>query len=98
MRDRHNAILERTRKAIPTDTHSTILVDQKIPDSPGQLRPDIVCISNDKIVVVNITVPFESGPEAFHKAKQEKKLKYSDLIDRTKSKYSNVFFRLSSNW
>lgn len=46
MRERHNSILDRIHRAIPKSTVKTILVDQKIPHSPGQLRPDLVVISS----------------------------------------------------
>ena len=91
MRERHNAILERLRKALKT-IQGTLLVDQKISSSPGQLRPDLTLIQDNKITIVDVTIPFESGSDAFMKARTEKQAKYSDLIQWAKSKYELVEF------
>ena len=71
MRERHNAILERTRKAINVPEGETLLIDQKVPQSSNQLRPDIQLTNRQKLVLVDVTVPFETGPEAFAKARDK---------------------------
>lgn len=71
MKERHNAILERTRKAINVPEGGTLLIDQKVPRSSSQLRPDIQLANGRKLVLVDVTVPFETGPEAFAKARDK---------------------------
>ena len=51
MRERHNKIVDRLKKAVGWSM-GTILVDQKVPNSPGQLWPDIVCIDESKRYVM----------------------------------------------
>ena len=46
MRERHNLILHRLAKAIPRQIGDCFL-EQKIPGSPGDLRPDIYIINKD---------------------------------------------------
>ncbi len=94
MRSRHNTIiLECIRKAIPPSA-SSVLIDQKIPDSPGSLRPDIVNIRDSNIFIFDLTVPYESGADAFSKARAGKITKYSHLINWARSRYSIVSFCL----
>ena len=62
MRERHNAILKRIVKAIPEDMGDKF-VEQKIRDSPGDLRPDLVVL-NDNVsvaVILDVTIPIESN-------------------------------------
>lgn len=70
-RERHNAILERTRKAVNVLEGGTFLIDQKVTQSSNQLRPDIQLANGRKLVLVDVTVPFETGPEAFAKARDK---------------------------
>ena len=90
MRERHNTILERIRKAINVPEGGTLLIDQKVPQSSNQLRPDIQLSNGQKLVLVDVTVPFESGPEAFTKAREEKKSKYADLAREMRTHYEEV--------
>ena len=92
MRARHNDILERIRKATPTGDSRVLLIDQKIPGSPCQLRPDIVLIEGKDITIADLTIPYESGPDAFKKAKDEKLAKYQDLVEWARSQYETVSF------
>ena len=91
MRSRHNLIAERVKKAI-TSQGGQLLLDQNIPDSPGQLHPDIVHIKDNSITIVDVTVPIESGIRAFEVARGEKENKYSDLVQWAKTKYTTVKF------
>ena len=90
MRERHNSILERTRRAINVPEGGTLLIDQKVPRSSNQLRPDIQLTDGRKLVLVDVTVPFESGPGAFTKAREEKKSKYADLAREMSTYYEEV--------
>ena len=90
MRERHNTILERTRRAINVPEGGTLLIDQKVPRSGNQLRPDIQLSNGQKLVLVDVTVPFETGPEAFTKAREEKRTKYADLAREMRAHYEEV--------
>ena len=54
-----------------------VLVEQKIKDSPSDLCPDLVVINKDenKATIVDVTIPFESSPEAFEIARAAKSRK-----------------------
>ena len=91
MRVRHNLILERIRRAL-ANNNCTILIDQKIPDSPGRLRPDIAIIRGSEICIVDVIIPFENTPNSFVSARSEKRLKYADLVSWAQSKFDKVSF------
>ena len=78
MRERHNAILQRLVKAIHKEGKN-LYVEQAI--SPDSLRPDILLHNptTGEAVVADVSVPYESGPEAFNKARAEKVQKYEGL-------------------
>ena len=84
MRARHNAILQRLVKAIPKEDKDQFM-EQAF--SPDNLRPDIVLRNQatGNSVVVDITVLYEAGPEAFEKACFEKEQKYSGLREWMKA-------------
>ena len=86
MRERHNAILDRIKKATSKDI-GTLFIDQAIPEAPGILRPDLVAKTDTTITIVDVTVPYESGPDAFNSACAEKTQKYSELVEWAKTKY-----------
>jgi hypothetical protein len=91
-RQRHNQIVERIRKAVASRPNTTTLIDQKIPGSSVPLRPDVTLIEDNKITIVDVTIPFESGPDAFEKARAEKDTKYSDLLSWARTKYSDATY------
>ncbi len=78
IRARHNTVLQRLVRAIPKDGVN-VFVEQDI--SPDHLRPDIVLHdpATKRAVVVDVTVPYESGPGAIQEARQKKLLKYAGL-------------------
>ena len=86
MRERHNAILDRIKKATSKDI-GTLFIDQAIPEAPGILHPDLVAKTDTTITIVDVTVPYESGPDAFNSACAEKTQKYSELVEWAKTKY-----------
>ena len=59
----------------------------EIPGSPGDFRPDIYITNKDsgEAIIVDVTTLFETGPEAFDKARSEMIDKYTPLIDWLKS-------------
>ena len=78
MRERHNSILQRLVKAINED-RGHLFVEQAI--SLDNLRPDILFhdASTKEAVIVDVSIPYESGPQAFEKARSEKIQKYEGL-------------------
>ena len=82
MRERHNNILARLIKATPNELGDKFK-EQKIPDSPGDMRPDLTIINKQtgQVTIIDVTVPFEKDGEAFNKARIEKQQKYSPLVD-----------------
>ena len=86
MRERHNKILQRVVKAIPTSL-GECYVEQKVSGSPSDLRPDIVVINRGekKAIIADVTVPFESSREALNAARQEKIRKYTPLAEWMKA-------------
>ena len=93
MRERHNKIVHRLEGATGR-LAGTVLIDQKVPNSSCQLRPDIVCIDhqNNKIALIDVTIPGETNGEAFEKARNEKERKYGDLLQWCKDKYSEASY------
>lgn len=57
------------------------MVEQSFSSDNLNLRPDLVVRDQDSgsTIVVNVTIPYESGEEAFGKAGQEKVQKYEGL-------------------
>ena len=69
MRERHNKILKRLSNAINEDTGDKY-VEQTVRGAPGDLRPDLVVYHNDnRVTIVDVTIPFESDELAFSKAR-----------------------------
>ena len=77
MRERHNTVLSRLVRAIPKEV-GNVFVEQKIPESPGDLRPDVVVLnqSQNTATIVDVTIPFETDELAFEEARNEKLRKY----------------------
>jgi hypothetical protein len=73
-------------------TNTTVLIDQKVPGSDAPLRPDITIIGDNTMTLVDVTIPFESGPDAFEKARAEKDAKYSDLLSWARSNYPEATY------
>ena len=80
MRERHNLILKRLSNATRSE-NGTNFLDQKIPNSPGCLRPDLVITTAHSITIVDVTIPFKASQDAFTKARSEKTQKYSELFN-----------------
>lgn len=78
MRERHNKILERLVKAVPSDLGDKFK-EQKLRGFPGDLRPDFVIHNKDsgEVIIIDVTTPYESDMDAFDKARNEKAQKYS---------------------
>ena len=59
MRTRHNEILQRLMKAVP-NAAGDVFVEQKVPDSPGDLHPNLIAINHSANVatIVDVTLTF----------------------------------------
>lgn len=74
MRERHNLILQRLSKAL-LDTVGDKYLEQKIKDSPGDPRTDLVVWHlNGSVSIVDVTISFEGRVDAFQIAWSEKSL------------------------
>ncbi|CAJ0573664.1 unnamed protein product, partial [Mesorhabditis spiculigera] len=82
---RHNAVLDRLMNAYKPLDDDKIYVNQKIPGTDGQLRPDYTII-NDRlktITIIDVTMPFENGDVSiFEDARREKERKYLPILDK----------------
>ena len=92
MRECHNTVLNRLAKFIPKVFTDTLLLEQKIPNSPGQLCPDLCLLRNDTLTMLDVTIPYEGDTDAFFKAKREKFFKYDELVAWACQNYSSVSF------
>ena len=57
-----------------------VFVEQSF--SPEKIRPYFAVINREtkETTIVNVTVPYESGTEAFQKARSENEQKYESLL------------------
>uniref|UniRef100_A0A7E4VI97 Reverse transcriptase domain-containing protein n=1 Tax=Panagrellus redivivus TaxID=6233 RepID=A0A7E4VI97_PANRE len=80
-RKRHNAVLNRLQKPMKKGREVRVLSNQPIPECDSNLRPDIVLINDTSklLTIIDVTIPFENGPDAFKKAREAKKEKYKDI-------------------
>ena len=80
MRERHNTILQRLVKAVPREAGDKF-VEQKIRDSAGDLRPDLVILNSERktATIVDVTIPYEGEVASFEAARAEKLRKYHPL-------------------
>nr|XP_025036770.1 uncharacterized protein LOC112544562 [Pelodiscus sinensis] len=79
---RHNAIQDRVVKALPP-TLGTVVEDSVVLGTNSLLRPDIVITNEEvkKIIMVDVSVPFENQSAAFQAARLWKIVKYTPLAD-----------------
>ncbi|KAL5510008.1 hypothetical protein EMCRGX_G005472 [Ephydatia muelleri] len=89
-RDRHNAILERIVKAVP-EFMGTKMKEQPLPGT-GDNRPDLTIISpcGRKVMLVEVSCPFEGSPTALEDAAAHKVTKYEPLRRQLLQNYSEV--------
>ncbi|KAH1173772.1 hypothetical protein KIL84_017611 [Mauremys mutica] len=64
---RHNTIQDCLARAIPPPM-GKVAINSAISGTDSQLRPDIIITNEDrkKIIMVDVTVPFENRTPAFH--------------------------------
>jgi len=78
---RHNAIVSRLLKAAHPSPGSVVYSDQKIPGTPGLLRPDIAIIDDaaKSCTVIDVVVTYENRKDAMVAARMDKIRKYDVL-------------------
>ena len=69
-------------QAVP-ESRGCKFAEQKVRNSPGDLRPVLVVLDNTSstAIIVDVTILLESSPSAFQVARQEKIRKYTPLAD-----------------
>ncbi len=82
IRTRHNKLVTRITDAI---RFGTITTDRTIATSGLPLRPDIVVEEDDRTLIIDVTCPFDNGPDALEEAAQAKILKYEPLREHCQS-------------
>jgi hypothetical protein len=96
---RHNAVVNRVRKA--AQSKYTILAENVVVQ--GNLRLDLVVVKNNKVIIIDITVPFENKMEALNQARLLKLQKYEDLPRALSGRFADVevdavVFGSSGSW
>ena len=91
VRERHNAVLDRIVRAVPTHL-GTKMKEQAIPGTSGANRPDLTIISpdNSSIILVDVCCPFEGSPNALEDAARSKVDKYEPLRQVLLGRYASV--------
>ena len=91
IRSRHGEILKRIRKAVPAEL-GEIYLEQEIPGDPEKNRPDLVIINRtaEKVIVVDVTIPFEGEEDSLQTARATKETKYSRLKSWLQTQYKEV--------
>ncbi|XP_067139092.1 uncharacterized protein [Centruroides vittatus] len=89
---RHDNILRRLSNAF-TKENGLLLINQRVPDFTDNCRPDLVYIDDaaKEATIVDVTVPFENGEEAFSTARTAKIRKYQNLVSHFRNKGFNTF-------
>lgn len=95
IRERHNSIHDRLKKAIRPIPGTVTYHDTVIPGSNSLLRPDVVRVSESEktVLIVEIHVPFDSGETAIERANEVKRAKYQPLFDHFANQGYVVTFR-----
>ncbi|XP_037084745.1 uncharacterized protein LOC119105383 [Pollicipes pollicipes] len=76
---RQSAILSRLHKAVQRDGVVT-QINRRVPGCASTLRPDLVVTRGDEVILADVTVAFENGPDALRAASDAKVRKYTPLV------------------
>ena len=78
---RHDALLNRLAGAVRRDGVD-VRLNRQVPGSTSTLRPDLVVTRDGgtDVVLADVTVAFENGPEALQAASEAKERKYAPLV------------------
>ncbi|KAG8240308.1 hypothetical protein J437_LFUL018723 [Ladona fulva] len=85
----HDKIISLVADILPREW--TIRLNRTISGTGSCLRPDIYLEDGNETVIVDVTVPFENGPEALGRAREGKTVKYNELAEmvRIMGRYQN---------
>lgn len=87
--DRHDKVVQRIKKAA-SGKWNVLKEDQPFGKNRKR-RPDLILTNgNDEALVIDITIPFDNGLDAFNDARAEKIKKYQDTVRDLKEKYKKV--------
>ena len=83
---RHDALLSRLTAAVRRDGVD-VRVNRQVPGSASTLRPDLVVTRDGgaTVVLADVTVAFENGPEAMRAASDAKERKYRPLVEELRA-------------
>ena len=76
IRDRHNSIVKRLTNSI---RFGKITTDRTVEQSNLRLRPDIVVEEDNRVLIIDVTCPFDNDDDALSKAAVAKVNKYEPL-------------------
>lgn len=85
--DRHNKLLDRLTTAA---RNRYTVAFQGRPVGDTNLRPDLVLVSGEEAVIIDVTCPFENGAEAFVQARRHKIDKYAPVKNYLARRYQRV--------
>lgn len=84
---RHNAIVTRLRAAA-TPSFTVAFENRPVGDTP--LRPDLVLVSGEEALVIDVACPFDNTPDAFANARNEKLARYEPVAAYLRRRYQRV--------
>lgn len=84
---RHNAIVARLRAA--ASSQFTVAYENR-PVGDTALRPDLVVVSGEEALIINVACPFDNTPAAFTNARNEKLAKYQPVATYLRRRYRRV--------
>ena len=77
---RHNLVLGRLSAALPVRARGSLSLGREMRSVTGQaLKPDLVINNGTDAVIVDVTCPFDGGPDALEMAAQGKVEKYTGV-------------------
>ncbi|XP_019337816.1 uncharacterized protein LOC109281909 [Alligator mississippiensis] len=87
----HNTVQDHLVRVIPAAA-GEISVNCTIPGCESQMRPNIVIMNEEakKVVIMDVTIPFENRHQAFTNAQARKQEKYTLLADTLRGHGYNV--------
>uniref|UniRef100_A0A7E4V2A8 Reverse transcriptase n=1 Tax=Panagrellus redivivus TaxID=6233 RepID=A0A7E4V2A8_PANRE len=90
---RHNAVAGRLEKVLPRNDHTSVYINQAVPGSNSDLRPDITVIDekNRIATIIDIAIPFKSSKVAMEEARRRKKEKNAGIERSLKERGFKTF-------
>ncbi|XP_037515062.1 uncharacterized protein LOC119391454 [Rhipicephalus sanguineus] len=84
---RHNAVVDRLRTA--ASARFTVAFANR-PVGDTNLRPDLVLVSGEEAIVIDVACPFENTPDALTNTRNEKVAKYEPVAAYLRRRYQRV--------